>query len=260
MQLSPTQLMKLKKRIENALWAKFDTSKYVNVRRYMELWQNEVFEEDSYGNIVGRQVNFEIINQPEATTIDLGETLHHIKDVDLLLKIAFDLGIEVPTVIYAVPEVKTILAANYTDANSTYEDAYKKLESEPDIAITLASATLERIIRDLCIDTNPCARGDTLYDLISHILKEYDYFPSSKLNADIRNIGSGLLKIAQGIENIRSNYTRDAHGSLEPKYMQDQPLYAKMMFNSMTTIALFLLGLKTERNKLVEGITDDIDF
>jgi len=259
MQLSPTQLMKLKKRIEDALWAKFDTSKYVNVRRYIELWQETIpgfDDEDSFYNLT----NFEIYTQPNTTTIDLGETLHHIKDVDLLLKIAFDLGIEVPTVIYAVPEVKTILAANYTDANSTYEDAYKKLESEPDIAITLASATLERIIRDLCIDTNPCARGDTLYDLISHILKEYDYFPSPKLNADIRNIGSGLLKIAQGIENIRSNYTRDAHGSLEPKYMQDQPLYAKMMFNSMTTIALFLLGLKSERNKPVEEIIGDIEF
>ena len=245
MQLSPTQIMKLKGRIEAALWAKFDTSKYVNVRRYMELWQDEI-----YYDIDERPMyNFDIVNQTGTTTIDLGETLHRINDTDLLLKIAFDLGVEVPSVIYTVPEVKEILMENYTQANAIFEEAYKKLMSEPDIAITMASAALEKIIRDICADTNPCARGDTLYDLVSHILKEYEYFPSRQLNADIRNIGSGILKIAQSVENIRSNYTRDAHGSAEPKYMESQPLYANLLFNSITTIALFLLGLK-ERNSV----------
>ena len=257
MQFLPSQLMQLINRIETALWNKFDSSKYVNVRRYIRLWQQDVFN-DFTGEYEGK--NFEIINQENSTTIDLGETLHNIRDVDLLLKIAFDLGIEVPSVIYSVPEVKEILAENYKDASSVFEDAYKKLETEPDIAITMASAALERIIRDLCADKNPCKKSDTLYELLVHILKEYDYFPSRTLNADIRNIGSGMLKIAQAVESIRSNYTRDAHGSLEPKYMQDQPLYAKLMFNSITTISLFLLGLKKLEQKSNYDESDDIEF
>ena len=124
----------------------------------------------------------------------------------------------------------------------------------------MASAALERIIRDLCADKNPCKKSDTLYELLVHILKEYDYFPSRTLNADIRNIGSSMLKIAQAVESIRSNYTRDAHGSLEPKYMQDQPLYAKLMFNSITTISLFLLGLKKLEQKSNYDESDDIEF
>lgn len=95
----------------------------------------------------------------------MGETLHNIKDVDLLLKIAFDLGIEVPSVIYSVPEVKEILAEDYKDASSVFEDAYKKLEAEPDIAITMTSAALDKIIRDLCSDKNPCNKNDTFYML-----------------------------------------------------------------------------------------------
>lgn len=58
-------------------------------------------------------------------------------------------------------------------------------------------------------------------------------------------------------DNIRSNYTIDAHGSLNPKYMKDQPLYAKLIFNSITTIVLFLIGLKQNRKDLFSG---DIPF
>lgn len=257
MQFAPTQIMQLKNRIEQALWNKFSDRKYVNVRRYMELWQSQVYDEDWNGNVIGCHNNFDIINQPDSTTIDLAETLHKIRDVDLLLKIAFDLGIEVPSVIYGVPEIKEILETDYKNVYKTFEDAYKKLESEPDISISLTCATLEHLIRDLCKNTNPCAKGDTLYDLVSHILKEYEFFPSKELNSDIRNIGSGILKIAQSAETIRSKYTKDAHGSLDPKYMQDQPLYAKLIFNSVSTIGLFLIGLANA--KKAEN-SEDIPF
>lgn len=257
MQYAPTQIMQLKKRIEQALWNKFSDRKYVNVRRYLELWQFPVADEDWNGNEIDYHNNFDIINQPNSTTIDLAETLHKIRDVDLLLKIAFDLGIEVPSVIYGVPEIKEILETDYKNVHKTFEEAYKKLESEPDISISLTCASLEHLIRELCNDTNPCAKSDTLYDLVSHILKEYEYFPSKELNADIRNIGSGILKIAQNAETIRSQYTKDAHGSLDPKYMQDQPLYAKLIFNALTTIGLFFIGLKQVHN---DQQNDDIPF
>ena len=145
----------------------------------------------------------------------------------------------------------------YKNVHKTFEEAYKKLESEPDISISLTCAALEHLIRELCNDTNPCAKGDALCDLVSHILKEYEYFPSKELNANIRNVGSGILKIAQNAETIRSQYTKDAHGSLDPKYMQDQPLYAKLIFNSLTTIGLFFIGLKKVRN---DQQNDDIPF
>lgn len=251
---SPSQTMQLIERIENALWNKFDDHKYAKVKRYMKLWQKDV---DWDGNFESSCKNFEIIDQPGTSVIDLSETLHQIKDIELLLQIAFDLGIEVPSVIYGVPEVKTILADSYKNVFQVFEEAYKKLESEPDIAISIANASLERLIRELCIDTNQCKKGDSLYDLISHILKEYDYFPSKNLNTDIRDIGGGILKIIQGADNIRSNYTIDAHGSLNPKYMKDQPLYAKLIFNSISTIALFLIGLKQSKK---EQTLDDIPF
>ena len=143
---SPSQTMQLIERIENALWNKFDDHKYAKVKRYMKLWQKDV---DWDGNFESSCKNFEIIDQPGTSVIDLSETLHQIKDIELLLQIAFDLGIEVPSVIYGVPEVKTILADSYKNVFQVFEEVYKKLESETAISIRIAKASLQRLIREL---------------------------------------------------------------------------------------------------------------
>lgn len=47
--------MQLINRIETALWNKFDGSKYVNVRRYIQLWQQDVFN-DFMGEYEGKNL------------------------------------------------------------------------------------------------------------------------------------------------------------------------------------------------------------
>jgi hypothetical protein len=56
----PKYKMKLISDVEDALWDEFQTSKYVNVKYYIQEWQY-VINEDSYNGII---YNFDIVNQP----------------------------------------------------------------------------------------------------------------------------------------------------------------------------------------------------
>ena len=156
---------------------------------------------------------------------------------------AIELGIETPKTIPAIVEIKEILARDYTDVSSTFQKAYKKIYEEPSIAIVLANSALEAIIKRICKEEpfNSCNNKDTLYDLISHILKEYNYFPNATLNNNIKKIGSSLLNACQAIESIRSENT-EGHGKIVEDYVINDPLYSAFILNAITTVGLFLLN------------------
>jgi len=230
--ISPSAMLEIIERIEKALWEKFETKKYQNVKRYISRW-HVVYDE--FGNS-----NFDTILQKDNDNIDLPATLDSMDD-ELLFKIAVDLNIEVPGLVYSVAEIKGVLSQKYEDVGRTFERAHEKIYSEPSTAIIMANSALERIIKKICSDSSidRCNSKDTLYKLASHVLKQFNFFPDKSLNTNIRNIGSGLLNVSQAIENIRSNNT-EAHGT-EDEIISD-PLYAMLVVNTVATIGLFLLN------------------
>lgn len=204
--------------------------------------------------------NFEIVCQKENGNIDLPATLDTMGD-ELLFQIAVDLNIEVPGLIYSVAEIKGLLSQKYEDVGKTFQKAHEKIYSEPSTAIIMANSALERIIKRICSDSSidGCNPKDTLYKLASHILKQFNVFPDKSLNANIRNIGSGLLSASQAIENIRSNNT-EAHGT-EDEIISD-PLYTMLVVNTVATVGLFLLNYYEKHYKPEPDINfdDEIPF
>jgi len=65
--ISPSAMLEIIERIEKALWEKFETKKYQNVKRYISRW-HVVYDE--FGNS-----NFDTILQKDNDNIDLPATL-----------------------------------------------------------------------------------------------------------------------------------------------------------------------------------------
>ena len=233
MKVSPRYITTLVPKIGKAIWDEF--SSYRNVEAYINRWH----ETDSFGN----WENFDIITKDDGN-IDLLKTLHGIEDDELLFKIAVDMGVEVPGLIYSIPEIKGILSSDYETAAATFENALKKVFTEPATSICYANSALESIIKHICENDSiqSCNPKDTLYKLTQHILKEFKYYPDKRLETRIRNIGSGLLTIAQNIEDIRSEFADTSHGKKAGDYVIDDELYAKFVVNAVTTVGLFLLN------------------
>lgn len=231
--------MSLIDRIEHKLWGKFETSKYVSVKYYVQHWQEVFDERDNFS-----PYNFNIYyKDKEESQIDLAKTLHNVNDSELLFKIAVDLGLELPDIIYAVPEIKGVLADRYEMAADIFNKAYDNIYHNPDTSILMANSALESIIKKICNDAYvaTCNNRKTLYDLTIHILKEFNYFPNNDLDRSVKSVGSSILKCCQAIEHIRSDNTI-GHGKTEHDYMIDDPLYAKFIINIISSIGLFLIN------------------
>ena len=256
LKISPSAMMDLIKRIEDALWERFEVKKYVQVKRYLSRWQEELYDDRgiSYGE------NFQIVTQEQSNNIDLPATLDTMTD-EQLFQVAVDLGVEVPGLIYSVAEIKGVLSQKYEDIGSTFVKAHENIYSDPATAIIMANSALERIIKKICLDESldSCKKGDTLYKLTTHILKQFNFFPDTNLNTHIKNIGSGVLTTSKAIEDIRSNHT-EAHGT-EDEIISD-PLYAMLVVNSVATVGLFLLNYyeKHYQPPTFEDNFDEIPF
>ena len=50
---------------------------------------------------------------------------------ELLFKIAVDMGVQIPSIIYAVPEIISLTANDYKDVHSVFENAFKKIYDDP---------------------------------------------------------------------------------------------------------------------------------
>jgi hypothetical protein len=234
--VSPKYLMKLISEIEVVLWDMFPTNKYRNVRFYIDKWH----ESNNAYNFNDYWQNFQIyVDNNE--NIDLAKTLHNI-DPETLLKIAIDLGIDTPDFIPSISTFRNEIKAEYASASSTFENAFKKIESEPNIAIGLANSALESIIKEISKDeriNSKIKANKTLYDLTGEILKVFQLFPNSDMPDEIKIIGSSLLAVSQGIEKLRSDKT-DFHGKTSGDYKIEDSIYTYFVVNCVTTIGLFL--------------------
>lgn len=222
--ISPKYRVSLIQDIKNAIWAIYNT--YAQVYEYMTGWQH--------------YKHFDIITNT-TNNIALEPTLNNI-DGETLIKIAVDLGIDTPDFIPSIPTFRNVIKVEYATASVIFESAYKKIETEPEIAIGLANSTLESIIKEILKDTRITTQwkdNDTLYSLTKSILKEFNFMPNADMSEEIKIIGSSLVSIAQGIEKLRSDKTY-FHGKIEGDYVLSDSMYVYFIVNSVCTVGLFL--------------------
>ena len=239
--LSPAFSMKLINSIEEKLWATYKS--YANVRFYIEKWHEY---DDKLGS------NFSIYSHRGKDDINLSKTLHSVGD-ETLLKIAIDLGIETPDFIPSIPTFRNEIKSSYPTASASFEKAFKDIESHPEIAIGLANSALESIIKHILKEFKPkeYSEKDTLYKQTETLLKAFNQFPKSDLPDEVKAIGSGLMKVNQAIEKLRSEKTT-LHGKAPEEYIIDDPLYAYFVLNSVATVGMFLKSFYQKKFKKIE--------
>ncbi|HVZ12256.1 MAG TPA: abortive infection family protein [Patescibacteria group bacterium] len=230
MEISPKYMMKLVKQIDETLWREFVS--YKNVEFYLKKWQIPV----SYN-----ELNFGIYYSDD--NIDAKQTLHNI-DGETLIKIAIDLGIETPNFLPSIPTFRNVIKDEYNAAFDSFNKAISQIEINPDLAVGLANSTLESVVKHILEDekvTVSWSKKDTLYDLVSSVLKQFELYPQKELPKEIKNIGSKLLSISQSVEDLRSEKTV-LHGKLAKDYIIKDSLYAYFIVNSVSTLGLFLIS------------------
>jgi HEPN domain-containing protein len=203
----------------------------------------------------------QIQNLPRHFHIPLGEMPEK-----KLIEIAIDLGIHIPTVLPTFPTFKRILTVEekMSKVQNTFDEAYKNLETNPAASVAGANSALESLIKhilsELKIDYD---EKSTLSKLTEKILKEFDFFPSEKLQVNVRNIGSSLISITQEIVNMRNSMT-DVHGKGKNDYIIDDDLYSVFILNAAITVGYFLIAYfnkkYTRTNPVTPNGKDDIPF
>ena len=221
--ISPRFMVNLKKKIIDKINAEFPSeyglqADFLNRFGLKDRWSGELG--DMYLNLVFS------LNEAEDS---------------ILFQMAVDLGLEVPGLIYSVAEIRDILGTGYTKAHSMFENAYKKVMDEPSQSVILANSALESILKELSDEglIEPCRTGDSLKELTNHVITQLDLSPSKMANTNMKKIVSKLLKIAEAIQNLRSEHT-EAHGKNKDSYLIDNPMYSQLVLNAVTTVGLFL--------------------
>jgi hypothetical protein len=235
------------------------SNKEKNTRRYE---YTEIFFTEwqkAYKKETGQ--NFEMLNNSDSNGnewFDSTKTLQNMEH-ELLFKIAVDLGIEIPGLIYSVATITGITQPT----RQSFEKACKEVYENPAHAVIQANSALESLIKDICTDERiaNCKQNDTQQKLLVHILKEFKISQTPKLNENIRDITSGFQTASAAIQNLRDFHTK-AHGAAtaEKRDIISDPLAAAFIVNACATIGLFLQGYY-EKNypKLPVEVTDDID-
>ena len=222
--ISPKYRVALIQNIKKVVWNSYST--LAQVYEYMTGWQH-------YQHF---DIEFDGRNN-----IAIEPTLNNI-DSETLIKIAVDLGIDTPDFIPSIPTFRNIIKVEYATASVTFESAYKKIETEPEIAIGLANSALESIIKEILKDTRITTQwkdNDTLYSLTKSLLKEFNLMPTANMPEEIKTIGSSLVAVAQGIEKLRCDKTY-FHGKTNDDYVISDPMYVYFIVNSICAVGMFI--------------------
>lgn len=232
--------MELVPKIEEVLWNMFDSSRYQNVRRYIEKWHEEY---EGYNNW-GENENFRIYFKNEAATeIDLGETLHKMPK-DVLIKIAIDLGVDTPGFLPAIPTFKNVLKDYNQSAYQNFERAVKNVYENPDQAVALATSALDGIIKSILKHEALATKAETIKNKalpkqVAAIIKEFGFDDKNTAPQEIITLASQLRSIGTVVDDLRSDKSM-AHGKTDDDYVIDDPLWASFVVNTCATLGLFL--------------------
>lgn len=227
---------------------------YEDVTNYLDKW-HEVY--DCYGN----DENFSFyFKDQEQKKLDVKKTLNNI-DGKTLLKIAIDLGVSTPDFIPCIPTFKNELKSSFNTASQTFEKAYQNIETDPSLSIGLANSALESIIKEILNDKRVTINYDkkeTLKKLTGTICKAFRKDVDSDCPPEIKQITSSLINLSQAIEDIRSDKTI-LHGKTDDNSIVTDPIYSKLVINTVTTVGLFLLDFYKNKypTKNPTSVTDD---
>lgn len=256
--ISPKYLMDLISCIEERLWAMFEKARYQNVRRYIEKYHIEWQEWNDSAE------NFHIYFKNEHNTeIDLAETLHKMPP-DLVMKIAIDLGIDTPGYLPAIPKFKNILKDKNQSAYQNFERATRDVYENPDQAVSLASSTLEGIIKtvltnEVFADSVGSVRNKPLTKLVSTLINEFGFDDKTKCPSELITIASQLRSLGATIDDLRSDKST-AHGKAHDEYVIDDPLWAAFIVNTSAALGLFLWEYFEKKYKpAITTMTDATD-
>lgn len=237
-QISPAYLLDLADKIERELWKRRDFSKYKYVENYIERWH---VVDDS--NSFCAEENFHIFRQEDENgNIDLNKTLARMPS-DILLKIAFDLGLDTPGYLPVIAErFKTVLSKNNKNARDVFSDAIMNVYSNPEDSVLDASSALDGLLKLILSDSEvskSSRKPEGLSKRFDDALSTLKLTKKSGAPEEIYKISSSLNNIAKEIDNLRSNKT-NSHGKLQDEYVVDDPLFAELCVNSAATVGIFL--------------------
>ena len=251
--ISPLYMMRLCNQIEAKLWDSFREAKYKNARRYIERWQY-------YDYDLGCD-NFKIIYKNNDGEIDLGETLHSI-DNETLIRIALDLGLEVPSFISATSRYIRVLKNSNQNAAKAFEQAVKDVYDSPASSVALANSTLESMLKTIAGDQRlgltDKEKRQTGGKLAGTVVKKLGIVIDNNQPDEVKTIASSLMSLACAIDTLRSERT-NAHGSAPDDYIIDNPLWATLAVNSVATLGLFLWEFYQARFVFQDGVSASID-
>ena len=240
--ISPSQRMKIYSDIEKTLYERYQG--YEGVSLYMKHYYPDYWNDWDKDY----EPSYEMKRKKDGSfVIDVKSTLLKTDD-EKLLRIAIDLGIKIPNVLYTIPIINEILADKrfeYLNACESFQKAISDVITAPENAISLANTTLETIIKRVLEDPNiKCPSYDknfTLQKLLTLLLKEFSLYPDRNIRSELNRIGSSLICIAQSIECLRSDKTF-VHGKGIHDTITKDPVAASFIVNTVSTLGLFIIS------------------
>ena len=230
--ISPSFVTDLKMKLGQKIWEKYQSYKNVRLFLVSSVIEGGWNEPDS----------FKIYYQDEKENqVDVEKTVLYMSPYETV-KMAIDLGIDTPGFIPAIPKFKNILKEKNQTAYQNFDLAIKNVYENPDQAVSLASSTLEGIIKTILVDdhfTEIKSKNLSLTKLVATIVKELDLNKTANCPPEITTIASQLRGLGQSIDDLRSDKT-SAHGKGNDEYVINDPLWASFVVNSSATLGLFL--------------------
>lgn len=230
--ISPAYITDLKMILGQKIWEKYSTYRKVRLFLVSSVIEGGWNEPDS----------FQIFYQDdEQLKVDVEKTILHMSPYETV-KMAVDLGLDTPGFLPAIPKFKNILKNENQSAFQNFERAVKNVYENPDQAVSLASSTLEGVIKTILSDDNftlPKAKNPSLTKLVGQMVRELGFDDKTKCPQELVTIASQLRGLGQAIDDLRSDKST-AHGKSHEEYVIDDPLWAGFIINTSASLGLFL--------------------
>lgn len=248
--ISPSFVTDLKMKLGQKIWEKYQSYKNVRLFLVSSVVEGGWNEPDS----------FQVIYQDEKENqVDVEKTVLFMSPYETV-KMAIDLGIDTPGFLPAIPKFKNILKDENQSAYQNFDRAIKNVYENPDQAVSLASSTLEGIIKTILADdhfTEIKPKNPPLTKLVATIVKELGLNKTENCPLEIATIASQLRGLGQAIDDLRSDKS-SSHGKRHDEYIIDDPLWASFIVNASATLGLFLWEFYEKKYKPVRNKEENV--
>ncbi len=239
MKISPQVIMDIEEKVCIALTKRFDTTDYLC--HYLALWEVPFYVflnlDDKPERICSG--NYECVFRAlqekirEVATCKDGEKI--------LFNIARDLGIDVPGVVYAVPEILEIKGDEYKNIRDKFDEAYRELARDHNQAISdtfvALETTMHKILLELKVNEQDI-QTKSLTKLVAKLLDD-ENFLKNKDDKEYTGYITNIIKSdCKELQTIRSSHTGKNHAN---KSVVEDTIYAELLLNISASIALFLI-------------------